>query len=370
MRRFACLMRHPAEPWNSGTRPGGWAAVLGSGVFLGCVISLMELIEQPMAGTSLSAAWVFLSAKGGYWMVAGVVWAIFVQLAEPRFGAAALTLLGLVTALVMSVALLIPTEMSRLAWSGPRGSADAVIGVLPLDARLAHLLWTNCFYGGLYLAVFTGVRRAAELRSVLARMQQARDELAMRLKERQLQAFRRQLQPEAVTEALAALKALYRSNPEKADSLVDLLVGFLRPALRSLLADATTFAAELDLARRYLRLRSATTGEACEIIEDSRPAPEAPFPPRVLVPVLERLCLAGPGARMTMGWCDKDYHVEVVSERLAADAISETLREEMTRFRTEGAWRLDGRLTPMGAGVRWTLIVSPTAACAMSVLGD
>ena len=74
---------------------GDWAAVLGSGLLLGWIISLMELIEQPMAGTSPSVMWDFLSAKGGYWMGVGVVWAIFVQLAEPRFGAVALMMLGL-----------------------------------------------------------------------------------------------------------------------------------------------------------------------------------------------------------------------------------------------------------------------------------
>jgi hypothetical protein len=352
-------MLRAAEPWSSGKGLGDWVAVLGSGLLLGWIISLMELIEQPMAGASPSAVWVFLSAKGGYWMGVGVVWAFLVQLAEPRFGTAALMLLGFLGSIAMSLALLIPSAMSRLAWFGASGSVGPEMGVLPSDARLAHLLWTNCFYGGLYLAVFTGVRRAARSRKVLARMQQARDESAMLLKEGQLDAFRRQLQPRAVTDALAALKALYRSNPSQADDLVDLLVGFLRPAVRSLRAEATTFAAELDLAGRYLGLRSATTGEACTILADSCPVPEAPFPPRLLVPVVERFCLAGRGVRLTMGRRDGGYRAELVAEVLAKGAIPEALREDMTLSRSLGAWRLAGRLAPLGEGVRWTLVVSP-----------
>ena len=363
-------MRRAAEPGTSGQGLGGWAAVLGSGVLLGSIISLMELIEQPMAGTSLTAVGVFLSAKGGYWMGVGVVWAIFVQLAEPRFGAVALILLAFGAAIVMSLALLIPTGMSRLAWAGASGSADSVMGVLPIDARLAHLFWTVCFYGGLYLAVFTGVRRAARSRNVLARMRQASDESAMLLKAGQLEAFRRQLQPRAVTDALGALKALYRSHPRKADDLVDLLVGFLRPAVRSLRAETTTFAAELDLAGRYLRLRSATTGEACTILADSCPVPEAPFPPRLMVPAVERFCLAGRGVRLTMGQRGDSFRVELDAEFLAEAAVPEALRQDMTLCRSRGTRRLAGRLTPLGAGLRWTIVVSPLAAPTMIGMGD
>jgi hypothetical protein len=279
-------------------------------------------------------------------------------------------LLGLLASVVISFTLLIPTGMSRLAWFGASGAAGSVMGVLPRDARLAHLLWTNCFYGGLYLAVFTGVRRAARSRQVLARLQQARDESAMLLKEGQLEAFRRQLQPRAVTDALAAMKALYRAHPARADDLVDLLVGFLRPAVHSLRADTTTFAAELDLAGRYLRLRSATTGEACAILADTRPVPTAPFPPRLLVPAVERFCLAGRGVRLTMGWRDDGYRVDLEAAFLAEGAIPEALRQDMTLCRSQGAWRLTGRLAPSSAGVRWTLVVSPLTTRAIAVMGD
>jgi hypothetical protein len=156
----------------------------------------------------------------------------------------------------------------------------------------------------------------------------------------------------------------------RADDLVDLLVGFLRPAVRSLRAEATTFAAELDLARRYLRLRSATTGEACTILVDLSQVPEAPFPPRLLVPAVERFCLAGRGVRLIMRRRDDGYRVDLEAEFLAEGAIPEALREDMTLCRSQGQWRLSGRLAPLGAGVRWTLVVSPLATPAMPVMGD
>ena len=363
-------MRRAVEPWTFGKGIGDWGAVLGSGLLLGSIICLMELIEQPVAGASPSAVWVFLAAKGGYWLGVGVVWAILAQLAEPRLGFGALVLLGLLTSIAMSLALLIPTAMSRLTWFGAGGPVGSIMGILPRDARLAHLLWTNCFYGGLYLAVFTGVRRAARSRKVLARMQQVRDESAMLMNEGRLEAFRRQLQPRAVTDALAALKALYRSNPSRADDLVDLLVSFLRPAVRSLRAEATTFAAELDLAGRYLGLRSATTGGLCMISVDPCPVPEAPFPPRLLVPAVECFCLTGRGVRLTTTRSDDGYRVDLDAEVLAEGAIPKALREDMTFSQSRGGWRLAGRLARSGAGVRWTLVVSPLITPAAPGTGD
>ena len=363
-------MRRAAESWGSESIIGDWKAVLGSGLLLGCIISLMELTEQPMAGASLAAVWVFLSAKGGYWLGVGVVWSILAH-AEPRLGTVALILLGFLASIAITGALLIPTAMSRLAWFGGSGSVlfGPAADVLPLDARAAHLLWTNCFYGGLYLAVFSAIRRAAESRRVLAGMQQARDESAMLLKKGQLESFRRQLQPGTITDAIAALKAIYRSNPSQADNLIDHLVGFLRPAVRSLQVEATTFAVELDLAVRYLRLRSAVTGEACTIVADPGPMPEAPFPPRLLVPVVERFCLAGHRVRLTMGWRDESYRVELEAGFLAECAISPRLREDMTLARARGTWRLTARLESLGEGIRWTILISPLTARAMPVVG-
>jgi hypothetical protein len=192
-------------------------------------------------------------------------------------------------------------------------------------------------------------------------MRQARDESAILLKEGQVEAFRRQLQPHAVTEALAALKALYRSDPARADDLVDRLVGFLRPAVQSLRGEETTLAAELDLAERFLRLRSATTGETSTILAPSCPVPKAPFPPRLLVPAVEHFCLAGRCVRLTMGRRDDGLRVDLEAEGLPVSAVPEALREDMTFCRSQGAWRLAGRLTPSGEDLRWTILVSPLA---------
>jgi hypothetical protein len=297
--------------------------------------------------------------KSGYWLGVGVVWAVFVRLAEPRFGAAALAALSLLMACLMSLALLTPAAMGRLPWFDAGGPANDTTAILPFDARLSHLLWTNGFYGGLFVTLFAAVRRSARSRQNLARMQQARDEAAALLEESRLEAFRQQIQPGVLTDVLAVLKALYRSDPSRADHLMDLLVGFLRPAVRSLRHGATSLAAELDLAGRYLRLRSAMAGDACLVVVDSTVPPDAPFPPRLLVPVVERFCLAGQGVSLAAGWRAGGYCADLQAERLAESAIPTVLREAMTFSTTQGAWRLAGRLIELGAGVRWVLEALP-----------
>jgi hypothetical protein len=352
-------MRRRAERWISAKSLRDWLAVLGSGLLLGLIICLMELIEQPMAHANLAAVWLFMFIKSGYWLGVGVVWAVFVRLAEPRFGVAALAALSLLTAVLMSFVLLAPVAMSWLPWFDSGGPANDTTAVLPLDARLCHLLWTNGFYGGLFVTLFAAVRRSARSRQNLARMQQARDEAAALLEEGRLEAFRQQLRPGVLTDVLAVLKALYRSDPTRADHLMDLLVGFLRPAVRSLRLQATSLAAELDLAGRYLRLRSAMAGDACLIVIDSALPPSIPFPPRLLIPVVDRFCLSGQGVSLAAGWCDRGYCADLQAERLAESAIPTVLREAMTFSMTQGAWRLAGRLIPSGAGARWALEALP-----------
>jgi hypothetical protein len=352
-------MPRPAERWIPAKSLRDWLAVLGSGLLLGSIICLMELMEQPLAHANLAAVWLFMFIKSGFWLGVGVVWAVFVRLAEPRLGVTALAALSLLMAVFLSLVLLAPVAMGRLPWFDSGGPATGATEVLPLDARLCHLLWTNGFYGGLFVTLFAAVRRTARSRQSLARMQQARDEAAALLEESRLEAFRQQLQPRVVIDVLAKLKALYRSDPPRADSLMDLLVGFLRPAARSLQHQAASFAAELDLAGRYLRLRSAMAGDPCLIMTDSAHPPDAPFPPRLLIPVVERFCLAGRGVSLAAGWRGGSYCADLQAERLAEGAIPTFLREDMTFSMTRGAWRLAGQFIPLGAGARWALTALP-----------
>jgi hypothetical protein len=67
---------------------------------------------------------------------------------------------------------------------------------------------------------------------------------------------------------------------------------------------------------------------------------------------------------------DDGYRVDLEAEFLAEGAIPEALREDMTLSHSQGAWHLAGRLAPLGAGVRWTLAVSPLATRAAPGMGD
>lgn len=353
-------MRRLAE--TSGARPGRpeWALACASGLLLGFIMCVMETIEQPISNAHLAPIAAFLLRAGPWWMGSGIVWAVFAQVAEPRLRIGPLALLTMLVAVALSLASLIPPPLSRMERFDLSKPLDADMPLLPLDARFGHYLWSNLFYGGLYIAAFAGARRVIRSRRVLARVQQARDEAAALAEQSRLEAYRRQLQPKAIADALGALKSLYRSDALKADALVDLLVGFLRQAVRSLGGETTTLAAELDLVARYLQLRSATGGECALIqVQASQAAPEAPFPPRLMMPVAEHLCAWGGLIHLAAGWNGGAYRVELKAEGLARSGPPARLLERMTFSSSHDNWRLRGQAVTGDMSTSWVVWLEP-----------
>lgn len=299
----------------------GPAATAACGVLLGCAISMLETVQQPIAEVDFATIWAFLRPNLQLWGCCGVGWAFVARTVEPRLGLPGLVAAGILTSLVFSGAALLVD---------PRRPIGVAANALPLDAFTAHILWTNTFYGGLYLAAYAGWRRSVRSRRALARMRLARDESAALLQQSQVEAFRRALQPQTILQAVGALRRLYRRDTAEGDALLETLVGFLRPATRSLAADEASFGSELDLASRYLQLRSQTVGGVGELLIDARRnPPDASFPPRLLMPLLEALCLAGGKVGLRAGWQGDDYVLSISAEDGAPDAIAPTLRRRL-----------------------------------------
>ncbi|MDQ2859742.1 MAG: histidine kinase, partial [Pseudomonadota bacterium] len=202
----------------------------------------------------------------------------------------------------------------------------------------------------LYMVAYVGSRRAVRSRRTLVRFQRARDESAALLEESRLEAFRRQLQPATVLDALDALRALYRGRPKDADDLLDVLVGFLRTAVHGLGGETATLSGELDLAGRYLRLRALTAGKVGTLsIESGRPAPEVSFPPRLLTPVLEHLCAAASQVSLRAGWRGDVFAVTLAAEGVGDGALPRPLRQRMAVASERPGATLNGRLAEEAA---------------------
>ena len=328
-----------------------------SGVLLGCAICLMEVVEQPLANVAVGSIRDFLSVLAPMWCALGLGWALVARWAEPRFSVPGLLGVSLVAALVLAV-LANPLDGGAPIYNHGRG--------LPNDARLIHVLWMNLFYGSLYLTGYVASRRAVRSRRALARVRQAREESAALLEETRLEAMRRQLQPRTILDALDALRHRYGEGAARADDLVDELVGFLRPAVRSLAGDSATLAGELDLARRYLRLRALITGADIEAgPAHSQPPPATAFPPRLLMPLVESLCLSGARPRLTGAWREDDYRVTLTSEGVPSGALPPSLRQRIADASGPWAPAFTSEFVEDGTRLSWTLTIVRARRTAM-----
>ena len=341
------MTRPPSDKAGAGST--GLGATVLSGVLLGCAICLMEIVEQPLSYASANSLWDFLSPLAPLWWSLGFGWAFVAWWAEPRFSSLGLVGVGLLTAMVLTVA------------TAPINNGAPIYdraGGLSGDARLIHSFWINLFCGSLYMTGYVASRRAVRSRRILARVRQAREESAALLEESRLEAMRRQLQPQTILEALDALRHLYDLDATRADDLVDELVGFLRPAVRSLVGDTATLAGELDLARHYLQLRALITGADIQPAwTPLRPPPSRPFPPRLLMPVVESLCLAGARPDLAGAWRGEDYSVVLTSDGVPPGALPPRLRQRVADASAQWARAFASEFVEDGDRLSWTLTV-------------
>lgn len=103
-----------------------------------------------------------------------------------------------------------------------------------------------------------------------------------------LSALQAQVEPHFLFNTLANLKYLIRTDPERAQGMLDSLVGYLQSALHDMRAVSSTLGRELALARNYLSLMSVRMGPRLRFRID---APDdllaVPMPPAMLISLVE-----------------------------------------------------------------------------------
>lgn len=113
-------------------------------------------------------------------------------------------------------------------------------------------------------------------------------DLARSAMQAQLHVLQAQIEPHFLYNTLANLKYLIRTDQDRAQTMVDHLVGYLQSAVPDMRTETSTVQRELALAAHYLHLMQIRMGDRLRFRIDADPALDTcPVPPAMLVSLLE-----------------------------------------------------------------------------------
>jgi hypothetical protein len=224
----------------------GWFVMLVCGALWGLAMALIEALREPPVGMPARRVAEFLGAMVVSWSFNGVAWAMTAWLAGRRPAAprmllawAACTIgVSTFTALMNVNHTVLTLGIGMWAVLGPH---------IPFDAMLAHTLWWNGVFGGLYIGGYWTFLRALRSRRQLARVQLALSDEATLLQEARLISLRGGLQPQVLIDTVSVLRTRYDADAAAADALLDRLVTYLRAAIGDRAGSASATEAYRDL---------------------------------------------------------------------------------------------------------------------------
>jgi len=274
--------------------------VVAMGVLGGVTVTALECLRL-QASIPVSDLVQVVARILPQWAVVGTVIGALAVFAERRWHGGVIALAFVAAALSISAALagmrallanfvapseLIVFEGERLQW-----------------ATFLYDLWITLFFGGLLLVACVMQLRARRTRHVLAQAAIERARTETLLGEAQLRSLRATVDPAFLLRVMDEVSRRYEGGGPGADRLLDGLVVFLRRAMPGVREAGSTLSDELALAAAYARV--------CHELDPARPRwrvradatlPRIPFPPFVLLPVLDRWAdAASPGSTAELG---------------------------------------------------------------------
>jgi len=261
------------------TSPGlNWRRALGYGVLWAIVCSAMESFALPLGMLSLTDLLQFNLRAATEWFAIGIVLASALLVLEPRLTPAQLAPALLGFSLAATGGLALANELLLAPTSIAFGS------------NYLHAFWGCLCYGGVFIAVYRMSQRGERTRALLAQAEIARQRSEAALGAAQVQALQGQIDPAFLLRVMAEVERRYAAAPATVDHLLDPLIGFLRAAMPGVRSGTSTLAAEVLLAMRYAQLVAAfAPGGNVHAIRVDGTVPDLPFPPLLLLPVLDAL---------------------------------------------------------------------------------
>lgn len=292
------LMRVPIARAPESGAGIDWGRGVAQAALMGLAVTSLEAVASEAAGYDHSDTLRFLFAMFIMWTTRAMPLAWTAQWGEGRLSLRALGLVFVVEAVLLSV----PWDGSaQLAawtreWLGAR---------VPSDAHYLYTLWVMLVYGGAFFIYCLLAQRSLRVRALLSRAELERGRSSAIVDAAQAEALEGRIEPALMLRAVGALRSAYATDRVRAEAMLDALVTFLRLAMPAVRSGRSTLLGELALLAAYARLLACVdaTGSVCEI-EAMNPAGDPPFPPLLLIPLVERLRAAqganAPPVRLTL----------------------------------------------------------------------
>lgn len=350
-----------------------WPRALVYGLLWGLAIMVAETFVQPLDAKSLSE-WLWFEFGMLQWAVAGIGLASATMLLEYRLRS------WMIAPALIAFSLLVSAGWWQLpgrVWMGradaarpQEGSVESASGNSPLAAPLrpgydrrpyfstwfdgagrVHIFWGAMVYGGLFVAAYRLSMQSERTRQLLARAEIARQETENLLSEAQLLSLQGHIEPAFLFRAMVEVEHRYAHDAAGMARLLDPLISFLRAAMPGVRSGASTLAAEVSLAEQYAQVwAELEPARATWNVQIEGTLPDLPFPPLLLLPVLDQLAAGASAQRI-------DLQLSQIDGPCVLTLISPTPGHEL-RLTPELLYRLQVGLRAV-FGHAWKLQITP-----------
>ncbi|MDM0066558.1 histidine kinase [Variovorax sp. J31P207] len=339
--------------WKSGSDDGGWRRSLYLSAIWGVATWIVEVAVLPISSFGFATWLSVASMVFVQWFITGMGMAFCVMWAERHLGSR-LIVAAVVLALgwgVLIAIVLVPAAC-RLGYLRALGvmfpSLEAPCEAHHIIGTWAYTTWETLLIAATFTPVYVLSVRAARTRSMLGRAELARRQSEKAVEQAQLQMLQRQIDPSFFLHVMEVIQDRYGHDPVAADRLLDRLVALLRSLMPGLRSNSSTLEAECFILRASAHLQDELHpgGGRWAIDLQGEDIRRIPFPPQLLLPMLEEL-RGSPSPRPA--W-SVSAHLEGVARRIviqvkrAAEPSLVRLLEERMLAGLRATWGADAAI--------------------------
>jgi len=288
-----------AQCWQPGRRLASalrafaqvdWRQAIAYGLLWGVVVAALESISATVYMPPGIDTLHYVGSLLLLWTSRGVVIAWTAQASE-----------GWLTSRAVAALFALELVLLSLTWDGLTSlslTSERLYGLgLPLRANFLYNFWILWAYGGPFFWFCMLGHRTRRTRDVLARAEIERSRTDGLLVEAQLESLKGRVDPALLLRAISALRERYAHSRKQGEALLDATVAFLRHAMPGVRTGRSSIAAELALVHAYAQLTELLVPDRMLCRVRAGPLPrDLPFPPMLLLPLIERLHAAQGGA--------------------------------------------------------------------------